>query len=388
MLKWTVVNNSLKFATLDMAIKRRAFLVASGISAAGVAIGANKWMGSQAVSAQSKVLNLYTARHYGSDTQIYEGFFKKTGIKINLVEATADKLVERIKSEGRNSPADVIMTVDAGNLYRAQQADVFQAIDSQSLKAAIPSNLRDSGGHWYGFTKRTRVIMYNKEKFDKDAAYAAKVKAIKTYEDLGKKDLGLTILVRSSSNIYNQSLMGSIIETHSPEKAEEWAKGLVGNLARKPEGGDTPQIQALAAGQGDLAISNTYYLARLEKSDKPADRDVAKKIGIIFPNQKKDANGDNKLGRGAHTNISGAGVAKFAPNKDAAIQYLEYLATPEVQKMFAANNNEYPVLPEDKAPIDSVLAAYGKFDQDLMNAEILGKRNKEAIEVMDRAGWK
>ncbi len=357
-----------------MAITRRVFLASS---AATAAIVTNEWMAPRSAGAQSKVLNLYTARHYGSDTKIYEGFFNKTKIKINLVEATADKLVERIKSEGRNSPADVIMTVDAGNLYRAQEDGVFQSIDSQVLKAAIPENLRDSGGRWYGFTKRTRVIMYNKEKFDQDKAYAAKVNGIKTYEDLGKDDLGLKILVRSSSNIYNQSLMGSIIETYDEAAAEKWAKGLVRNLARKPEGGDTPQLQALAAGQGDLAISNTYYLLRLEKSSKPEDREVAKKIGVIFPNQKKNANGDAKLGRGAHMNISGAGVAKYAPNKDAAIQYLEYLATPEVQKMFADNNNEYPAF---QKPTD--------FDEDLMRAETLGKRNQLAIQVMDRAGWK
>ncbi len=356
-----------------MGITRRVFL---GTSAATAAIVTNQWLAPRSASANTKVLNLYTARHYGSDTQIYEGFFNKTGIKINLVEATADKLVERIKSEGRNSPADVIMTVDAGNLYRAQQADVFQSIDSQVLKAAIPENLRDSGGNWYGFTKRTRVIMYNRDKVD-----PAK---IKSYEDLGRDDLGYKILVRSSSNIYNQSLMGSIIETHGEEAAEKWAKGIVKNLARKPEGGDTPQIQALAAGQGDLAISNTYYLARLAKSAKSEDKEVASKVGIIFPNQT----GDGKTGRGAHTNISGAGVAKYAPNKGAAIQYLEYLATPEVQKMFAANNNEYPVLPRGKVDIDPVLAAYGSFKEDLMSAEILGRNNQRAIQVMDRAGWK
>lgn len=356
-----------------MAITRRIFL-ASGSAMA--AIAAHQAFQYQSANGQNKVLNLYTARHYGSDTQIYEGFFKKTGIKINLVEATADKLVERIKSEGRNSPADVIMTVDAGNLYRAQQAEVFQAIDSKKLKEAVPENLRDSGGHWYGFTKRTRVILYNRDRVDPTK--------VKTYEDLGREDLGYKILVRSSSNIYNQSLMGSIIEIHGEEAAEKWAKGLVKNLARKPEGGDTPQILALAAGVGDLAISNTYYLARLAKSSKTEEQEVAKKVGIIFPNQT----GDEKSGRGAHTNISGAGVAKYAPNKDAAIQYLEYLATPEVQKMFAANNNEYPILPKGQVEIDPVLASYGSFKEDLMKAEILGRNNQKAIQVMDRAGWK
>ena len=356
-----------------MNITRRTFLAAG---AATAAIVSNDLIRSRSAQAQDKVLNLYTARHYGSDTQVYEGFFKKTGIKVNLVEATADKLVERVKSEGNNSPADVIMTVDAGNLYRAQQAGIFQAVSSKALDV-IPASLRESSGLWFGFTKRTRVIMYNKER-------GIDLSTVKTYEDLGRKDLGYKVLVRSSGNIYNQSLMGSIIELYGDEAAEKWAKGLVGNLARKPEGGDTPQIQALAAGMGDLAISNTYYLARLAKSSKAEDREVASKVGIIFPNQS----GDGKLNRGAHTNISGAGVAKFSPNKDAAIKYLEYLVTPEVQKMFAANNNEYPVLPRGQVDIDPVLLSYGSFKEDLMTAEILGKNNQRAIQAMDRAGWK
>jgi iron(III) transport system substrate-binding protein len=357
-----------------MAITRRIFLAAG---AATAAIASEQLFRTRSAQAQNKVLNLYTARHYGSDTQIYEGFFKKTGIKVNLVEATADKLVERVKSEGRNSPADVIMTVDAGNLYRAQQADVFQAIDSRILKDAIPENLRDSNGTWFGFTKRTRVIMYNKER-------GIDLSKVKTYEDLGREDLGYTILVRSSSNIYNQSLMGSIVELYGDEGAEKWAKGVVKNMARKPEGGDTPQIQALAAGMADLAISNTYYLARLAKSSKAEDREVASKVGVIFPNQM----GEGKLSRGAHTNISGAGVAKYSPNKEAAIQYLEYLATPEVQKMFAANNNEYPALEKGRVDVDPVLLSYGSFKEDVMSSEILGKNNQRAIQVMDRAGWK
>jgi iron(III) transport system substrate-binding protein len=357
-----------------MAITRRVFL-ASG--AATAAVAAHEWLYTGSASAQVKVINLYTARHYGSDTQIYEGFFKKTGIKINLVEATADKLVERVTSEGKNSPADVIMTVDAGNLYRAQEAGIFQSIDSKALKDAVPENLRDASGQWFGFTKRTRAIMFNKEK-------GVDLSKVKNYEDLGREDLGYKILVRSSSNIYNQSLMASIIETHGKEVAEQWAKGLVKNLARKPEGGDTPQILALASGAGDLAVSNTYYLTRLAKSSKAEEREAASKVGIIFPNQT----GDAKMSRGAHTNISGAGVAKNAPNRAAAIQYLEYLATPEVQRMFAANNNEYPVLSRGRVEIDSVLASYGSFKEDLMSSEILGRNNKVAIQAMDAAGWK
>ena len=326
-------------------------------------------------SSSEKVVNLYSARHYDADTQVYEGFTKKTGIRVNLIEAPADKLIERIKSEGTNSPADVMITVDAGNLWRAKQAGVLQAIDSTTLNAQIPQNLRDPEGMWYGLTKRARVIMYNKAR--------VKPTEITTYEDLADPKWKGKVLVRSSNNVYNQSLVGSILAADGPDQTEAWARGVVANFARPPEGNDISQIKALAAGTGEVALANTYYLARLAKSSQPEDQVVADKVGIIFPNQS----GAGSLGRGTHVNISGGGVAKYAPHREAAIQFLEYLVSPEAQAIFAANNNEYPVVAGVK--LDPVLASYStSFKEDSLNAEVYGKNNEQALKIMDRAGWK
>jgi iron(III) transport system substrate-binding protein len=322
------------------------------------------------------VVNLYTARHYEADNQVYEGFFKKTGIKVNLVEAPADKLIERVTSEGANSPADVIMTVDAGNIVRAKRAEILQKLDDAELNGAIGLTYRDPSGFWYGFTKRGRVVMYNKD-LVKDPSM------VKTYGDLAdpkiKADGRKGILVRSSGNIYNQSLVGAILDLLGKEKSEAWVKGLVNNFARKPEGNDTAQLKALAAGQGEFAISNTYYLARLAKSSKKEDQEIAAKIGVIFPvlDQK----------RGTHFNISGGGIAKNAPNRDHAVQFLKYLISPEAQKIFAGSNNEYPML--KGVEIDSVLSSYGSFREDTTTtAATFANNNAQALKIMDLGGWK
>lgn len=348
-----------------MAIKRRIFL-ASG--AAMAAIAAHQLIQMPA-GTSAGVVNLYSARHYDTDNAIYEAFTKKTGIKVNLVEADADKLIERIKSEGANSPADVLITVDAGRLWRAQEAGLFQPVDSAVLKSAIPASLRESGGQWFGFTRRARVIMYNKDR--------VKPSELSTYEDLANPKWKGRLIVRSSGHVYNQSLTGSIVEKHGEPKAEEWAKGIVANFARSPQGNDTAQIKAIAAGQGDLTLVNTYYLPRLAKSKKAEEKEIASKIGVFFPNQND---------RGTHVNISGGGVLKTAPNKAAAIQFLEFLASKEAQQIFAASNNEYPAV--EGVDIDPVLASYGKFKQDTLNAAIYGRNNAKALQVMDRAGWK
>lgn len=313
-------------------------------------------------------MNLYSARHYSSDTAIYESFTKKTGIKVNLVESPGDKLIERVKSEGANSPADVIMTVDAGNLWRAQEAGLFQPVSSRIL-TRLDASLRDPQGHWFGFTRRARVIVYNKAR--------VKPEKLSTYEALADSKWKGRILVRSSGNVYNQSLVGSILAAHGEAKTEDWVRGLVANFARSPEGNDTAQIKAIAAGQGDLALVNTYYLPRLAKSDKAEDREIAAKVGVFFPNQKD---------RGTHVNISGGGVAKNAPNKQAAILFLEHLASVPVQEIFAKSNNEYPVQPG--VPTDTVLESYGKFKADKLNVSVYGKNNALALKICDRAGWK
>lgn len=318
---------------------------------------------------QQPVVNLYSARHYDTDNALYESFTKKTGMKVNLVEAEADQLIERIQSEGANSPADVLITVDAGRLWRAKEAGVLQPIKSQVLEAAVPESLRDPEGYWFGLSKRARVIVYNKDK--------VKPSDLSTYEALTDPKWKGRILVRSSNNIYNQSLVGALLAAHGPQKTEEWVRGLSANFARPPEGNDTGQIKAVASGAGDIALVNTYYVVRLMKSDKPEDKAVAQKIGVFFPNQSD---------RGTHVNISGGGVAKNAPNQEGAIKFLEHLVSPEAQEIFANANSEYPVA--DGAPVDPVVDSLGKFKSDTLNAAIFGRNNAEALKVMDRAGWK
>ena len=349
-----------------MTISRRIFL-AGGTALAAVALGE---LGKNTpTEAQSGVINLYSARHYDNDDALYQGFTKKTGIKVNLVEAEADQLIERIKSEGANSPADVIITVDGGRLWRAKAAGILQPVSSKILTSAIPASLRDPQGYWFSLSRRARVIMYNKAKVNPSQ--------LSTYEALTDPKWKGKILVRSSSNIYNQSLTGSILAVHGAQKTEAWARGLVANFARPPEGNDTAQIKAVASGIGALAIANTYYLPRLAESKDPKDREMAAKVGVFFPNQRD---------RGTHVNISGGGVVKTSRNKQGAIKFLEYLVSREAQQMFANGGNEYPVI--QGVPLDKILASYGTFKADPLNPDVFGKNNSEALKIMDRAGWK
>jgi iron(III) transport system substrate-binding protein len=353
-----------------MKLGRRAFL-ATGAAASAVALGQCRQSSAQAQFGwwRRPRINLYSSRHYDTDDQLYEGFRQATGIRVNVVEAEADQLIERIKGEGQNSPADILMTVDAGRLWRAEQEGLFQPVTSATLTNAIPASLRHPDGLWFGLTKRARVIMYNKT--------VVNPRELSTYEDLVDPKWRGRILVRSSTNIYNQSLVGSLIAAHGAAQTEAWVRGFVANFARDPEGGDTDQIKAAAAGLGDIAIANTYYLARLIKSDKREDRQVAETMGVFFPNQ-----GD----LGTHVNISGAGVVKTAPNREAAIQFLEYLVSPAAQEIFAQSNNEYPVV--EGVALDSVVAGFGQFKADPLNAAVFGRNNPEALRITDRAGWK
>lgn len=350
-----------------MKITRRALLSLSLATAAvAIATGMNR---PDLLSAQNQVVNLYSARHYESDKALYNSFTKKTGIKVNLIEAAGDKLIERIKSEGANSPADVIVTVDAGNLWRAQDAGLLQPVRSKILESAVPANLRDPQGYWFGFSKRARVIVYNKTK--------VKPSQLSTYEDLANPKWKGRIIVRSSSNVYNMSLTGSVLAKNGVKKTEEWVRGMVANFARPPEGNDTAQIKAVAAGVADLTLVNSYYVIRLMKSNKPEDKAVANKVAVFFPNQKD---------RGTHINIGGAGVAKASPNRAAAVKFLEHLASREAQEIFANSNNEYPAV--KSASIDPILASLGKFKEDGLNAAVFGKNNAEALKIMDRGGWR
>ncbi|MBF2028276.1 MAG: Fe(3+) ABC transporter substrate-binding protein [Oscillatoriales cyanobacterium C42_A2020_001] len=350
-----------------MKTTRRVFLAAGTAVAIATAAGFGKHLSVEAQS--NRTINLYSARHYDSDNALYEGFTKKTGIKVNLIEAPADKLIERIKSEGANSPADVLMTVDAGNLWRAQEAGLLQPVSSKTLQSAIPANLRDPQGHWFGLSKRARVIVYNKSRVQPSQ--------LSTYEDLASPKWKGRIMIRSSSNVYNQSLVGSMLAVHGAAKTEAWAKGVVTNFAAPPKGNDTAQIKEVASGAADLTLVNTYYVVRLMKSNKPEEKEIASKVGVFFPNQRD---------RGTHVNISGGGVVKTSQNRDAAIQFLEYLASPEAQSLLARGNNEYPA--RSGVSIDQMLASLGKFKEDKLNAAVYGRNNSEALKLMDRAGWK
>lgn len=352
-----------------MARMTRRVFIAGGTAVAAIAAGQWNHPGMAQTPGRDRVVNLYSARHYDTDDSIYQSFSDRTGIRVNLVEAEADQLIERIKSEGANSPADILMTVDAGRLWRAEQEGLLERVNSSVLNQAVPASLRHPDGLWFGFSKRARVVMYHKDRINPAD--------LSTYEDLVNPRWRGKILVRSSSHVYNQSLTGSIIQAVGAPAAEAWCRGLVANFARPPEGNDTAQIRAVAAGQGDLAIVNTYYLPRLAKSQTPEDRAVAEKIGVFFPNQRN---------RGTHVNISGGGVLKSAPNKEAARRFLEHLVSAEAQQAFAQGNNEYPVV--SGVPLDSVLESYGTFRADSMNATIFGRLNPEALRVMDRAGWR
>lgn len=314
-------------------------------------------------------LNLYSSRHYDTDESLYQGFTAKTGIEINLIEGEADELISRIKSEGENSPADVLVTVDASRLWRAEEEGLFQPVESETLEATIPDNLRHPDGLWFGLTQRARVIVYNKDTVDPSE--------LSTYEDLADPQWKGRVCIRSSSNIYNQSLLGSMVESIGADATEEWAKGMVSNFAREPEGGDTDQIKAVAAGQCDVAIANHYYWARLAKSEDATEQEIADQVGIFFPNQE---------GRGTHVNISGAGVLANAPNPESAIAFLEYLTTPEAQEIFSKGNNEYPVV--EGVSVDDVVSDMGDFKVDTVNVSTYGYNNSEVLQIFDRAGWK
>lgn len=323
-----------------------------------------------AAAAQEKVLNLYTARHYQTDEALYANFTKQTGIKINRIEGQEDPLLERIRNEGANSPADVFITVDIGRLWRAQQAGVFAPVKSKVLESRIPANYRDANGEWFGFSARGRVIAYNKT--------AVKAGDIASYEDLADPKWKGKVCTRSSGHVYNLSLVSSLIAHDGEARTEQWARGVAANLARVPKGGDTDQLKAVAAGECDVAIANTYYIARLLRSTKPEDKAVADKLGVLWPNQSS---------QGVHMNVSGGGMLKHAPNKEAAVKFLEYLASDEAQRYFADGNNEWPVVQGVKVS-NPALEALGTFKSDTINVAELGKYQPQAQKLVDRAGFK
>jgi iron(III) transport system substrate-binding protein len=314
-------------------------------------------------------VNLYSARQEALMKPLLDAFTQESGIKVNLISSKADALLTRIQSEGNNSPADILLTTDAGRLHRAKSADIFAEVSSEILDSAIPSQYRDPQNQWFGLSVRARPIMLTD---------AATQMPIGRYEDLANPLLAKQICVRSSANIYNQSLVAATIEADGEASTEIWAKALVANFARSPQGGDRDQIRAAAAGQCSVIVANTYYLANmLSDKDKTDDYNAASEITVVWPNQQ---------GRGTHVNVSGAGVLKTAPNRDNAVKLIEFLVSDTAQKLYAEVNFEYPV----KASIElhPILKSWGQFKADPLPLSKLGENNADAVKLMDRAGWK
>ncbi len=344
-------------------------LAAALIAGCGAETGGSAGKDTNAATPITGAVNVYSGRHYDSDLAIYDAFTRKTGIKVNLIEAGGDELIERLTREGDASPADVFITADAGMLWRAKERGALQPIGDAAILARAPAHFRDVDNDWVGLSKRARIIIYNKA--------AGAPAGLATYEDLAKPEFAGKVCARSSTNVYNQSLLASLIAHDGEAGASAWAAGVTQNFARAPEGNDTTQIEQVAAGQCGLAIVNSYYLARY---NDPADRQkrmIGDKVGFIFPNQQTT---------GTHVNVSGAGVARYAPNRANAETLIAYLLSDDVQQAFAAGNNEYPIV-AGIAPTGPV-ANFGAFREDDLDMTALGRNQAEAVRIFDRAGWR
>lgn len=341
---------------------RRATLLVAGLLAA------------MPLRAADTELNIYSARHYQTDQRFYDDFTEQTGIKVNLIEGADAALLERLASEGANSPADVLILVDAARLWRAEEAGLFQPVRSAVLSERIPANLRSvddgEGSKWFGVSRRARMMVYNPDKLAGDR--------VRNYADLADPALKGMVCTRSGTHPYMLSLIGAMVEHLGPEKAEKWAAGVVANFARSPRGGDTDQIKATATGECGVALTNSYYLARLMRSSKDVDREIAGKVKPVWPDQD---------GNGTHMNATGIGVLKHAPHRDAAVRFIEYLTSDQAQRFLAAGNNEWPAVPSVK--IDNpALDALGEFKADPLEIGKIGKAQLEAAKIVDRVGWR
>lgn len=319
-------------------------------------------------SVKDQVVNIYTARHYESDEKLFKQFTENTGIKVNIVSGKAEELIERLKREGKDTEADLFITVDGGVLNEAKEAGVLQPVSSEKIDANVPKNLRDKENYWIGLSTRARVIVYSKDR--------VKPEDLSTYEDLTSERWKGKVLVRSSTSLYNQSLLASFIAIEGEQKAEEWARGIVNNLAKKPEGGDRDQAKAIAAGIGDVAIMNTYYVGLLHNSADPEEVKVAEQLGVFFPNQEST---------GTHINISGIGLTKYSKNKENAIKLIEFLTDPEAQTELSISNFEFPV--NKKAEMPELLKSWGEFKAQDLDFSMLGVYNRKAIEIFNKVGW-
>ncbi len=322
-----------------------------------------------AMEKNNGVVNLYTDRHYDTDERLYEIFTEETGIKVNVVKGNSDELIERLVREGEDTQADLLITADAGRLHRAKEKELLEPVENEVLFNNIPENLRDKDNEWFGLTVRARVLVYSKDRVNPSE--------FSTYEDLTTEKWNGKVLARSSSNIYNQSLLASFIELHGEEKAKDWAQGILNNMARDPEGNDRDQAKAVIAGQGDVAIMNTYYIGKMINSSDPEEVKVAENVGVFFPNQETT---------GTHINISGVGLVKNAKNSESAIGFIEFLSSERAQEEFAQANYEYPVNPRVE-PSD-LLKSWGDFKPQNINLSKLGENNQRAVEIFNEIGWK
>jgi iron(III) transport system substrate-binding protein len=325
-------------------------------------------------AAQERVMNLYSARHYQTDEALYTQFTKATGIRINRIEADDNGLLARLKAEGQASPADVILLVDAARLWRGEQDGLFQPVKSALLEQRVPAGLRGAdagqGPQWFGMSTRARVFVVDKSRI--------KAADVDSYEDLAAPALKGQVCIRSGSHPYNLSLFGSMLERQGAAKTEAWLKGVVDNMARAPKGGDTDQIRAVAAGECGVAVTNTYYFARLLNSNKPEDKAVVERVALVFPDQ---------AGAGTHVNISGAAVARHAKNREAAVQFLEYLASDDAQRYFADGNNEYPVVASARTD-NAALVRMGRFKAETVPIAKVGANTAQVQQMLDRVGFK
>ncbi|WP_338472464.1 Fe(3+) ABC transporter substrate-binding protein [Niallia sp. XMNu-256] len=318
---------------------------------------------------ENQEVNIYTARHYEADEEIFNKFTEETGIKVNVVKGEAEELIERIKREGESTQADLFITVDGGVLANAKQNGILQPAKSDIINENVPENFRDADNQWIGLATRARIIAYSKDR--------VKPEDLSTYEDLASDKWKGKVLVRSSTSLYNQSLLASFIELNGEDKAEQWAQGIVNNFARQPDGGDRDQAKAIAAGTGDVAIMNTYYVGLLANSEDPEERKVADQIGVFFPNQETN---------GTHVNISGIGLTKHSKNQENAIKLIEYMTSVPAQEFLSATNYEFPVNPKAAKP--ELLENWGDFKMQELNFDTLGEHNQKAIEIFNKTGWK
>jgi len=337
-------------------------IFACGFPAAGLAVA-------EGSAEPADKVNIYSHRHYDTDQALYELFEEQTGISVNVIHGRTDELIERLSREGAESPADILMTIDAGRLVRAQSMGLLQPTTSVVLTTNVPDHLRDPAGHWFGLTQRARVIVYHPDRVSSEE--------LSTYADLAHPKWKGRVLIRSSSNIYNQSLLASIIANEGKTAATAWAAGMVANFARTPRGNDRDQMKAIVAGEGDLAIVNTYYIGRLINSADEHERKVGAQVRVFFPDQEN---------RGSHVNISGAGITTGANNYEHAVKLIEFLTSAEVQERFSAATYEYPVNPA--ASLAPLLKSWGAFTPDDLSLNRLGELNAEAVRIFDHVGWR